>query len=90
MGTTSTNLYSFETEISSSLVDASLGLRVRLFVEGLLAVSHPEDLPLTSLAEGRGIKVLSAFEDQCCSPHAAKINKVLLSTFVPGLSRSAR
>jgi hypothetical protein len=52
---------SFETETLSGLVDASLGLRVRPFVEGLLAVSHPEDPPLTSLAEGRGVEVLSAF-----------------------------
>jgi hypothetical protein len=74
----------------SSLVDASLGLRVRPFVEGLLAVSHPEDPPLTSLAEGRGMEVLSAFENQGCSPHAAKTNKVLLSTFVPGLTKNSR
>jgi len=76
---------SFETEILSSLVDASLGLKVRPFCEGLLAISSPEEPPLTSLAEGRGIEVLSAFEEQGCSPHTAKIDKIVLSTHVPGL-----
>jgi len=46
-GNRSPTIYSFETEILSSLVDASLGLRVRPFVEGLLAVSHPTWRPTT-------------------------------------------
>ena len=71
-------------------MDASLGLKVRPFVEGVLAISSPADPPLTSLAKGRGIEVLSAFEEQDCAPHAAKIDKIVLSTYVPGLVKNEK
>jgi hypothetical protein len=79
--------HGFEAEVLSSIVDASIGTNVRPFVEGLFAIRNTkEESPLLSLSNGNGIDVLNSFEASC-SPNFANVQKMTVSTNVPGLSR---